>query len=388
MNFEKWEYYRLPRPRGHVELAVFCEDIRKKFRDEMDNPKYNSFFQDCHPNTIGHFKDYYAGHKLNFVLNSDYIIRDVEKVQELRFRDQTEEMLNLILQKKLFNLQLLWRAEKINIPQVYCSTHFHFWGNHIRQCPFLDDITEQEITVMKRFLQDPNFVDTTPFWLNGWQDYEDFMKKDQEDNYYMMPEWYEFSDGMMGTGSYLLLPNTRGDKEEVYRTLNKEEFLAKQEAKHKVTPPPPHVHYKTLNTDAECFYDFAFQYEDEYFEALFEHENTKAELKSSKENDFDVMEYVYLLEDADRPVYMNTGGCTWKEAIMRCAIQYQNECVADELDLVVEEFNMLRQSGVETIIHDFEEAYGNDDLIKMVTEQILHGRELAGEPRNFDFINS
>jgi hypothetical protein len=37
---------------------------------------------------------------------------------------------------------------------------------------------------------------------------------------------------------------------------------------------------------------------------------------------------------------------------------------------------------------NFEEAYRNDDLIKMVNEQILHGRELAGEPRNFDFVNS
>jgi hypothetical protein len=74
----------------------------------------------------------------------------------------------------------------------------------------------------------------------------------------------------------------------------------------------------------------------------------------------------------------------WKEAIIATAGHWVDMQTARALPVVHDEYLFRRQSG---IAHPFSEEQVNTykALADMVREQILLGRELSGEPRDFNF---
>jgi len=78
----------------------------------------------------------------------------------MQYQEEVNESFDLILHKKLFNLQLQWRAELVEIPQIRICGDFLFWKKRIRDCPFIDAVTSTEVEIMKRFLVDEQYVNT------------------------------------------------------------------------------------------------------------------------------------------------------------------------------------------------------------------------------------
>ena len=93
-------------------LTTIQEEFEK---DLLENPAYKEFFAKYTPKSVRQFCENYAGHKNLLISNWECYIDEPSK--EVLWRKRAEEMLELILNKKLFNLQLQWRADQVKIPE-------------------------------------------------------------------------------------------------------------------------------------------------------------------------------------------------------------------------------------------------------------------------------
>ncbi len=387
MNFNNFEFHPSKLPADVHERQSFLEKKKQEFmKDLRENPRYKAFYDKYDPVSVDSFIVRYAAHKIRLIGSMDYYLELKDETKELRYRDRTEAIFWLIAQKKLFNMQCLWRAEKIEIPEVKITPHFDYWGNHIKECPFLDPVSSQEVEVMKQFLISNNYSDATQSWLCGWQDYNEITEQDENDDYDYMPEWYDFYDGRMGTGYLYKLPDIRGDKEDFYRSL----VGKKNREEREKNPPPPQPAYvpppPRLFGNNDQINEFVSLYEDDYIKELQKGSSKQykqIEEKHTYEMD-EIEEAIDLLSEAEYPVYM-PGGLEWKEAIIKCGQQYINTIVASELDAVYEEYLMLHELGIRKNFTELEEEYRKDGLCKMIEDYMLEGRVLNGEPRDLNF---
>ena len=377
-------YHHSKIPEGVPEKVKFLDKLEKEFeRDMLENPAYKEFFSKFQADTIEQFCKNYAAHKRHLLEFYDFQIKKLMVPKELEYREEAETVFELILQKKLFNLQLLWRAEKVSLPEIKLGIDFYFWEKNIHHCSFLEEVSPAEVSAMKQFLSDNNYSAYTRHWLCGWQDYDEIMEKDAEGDRDCMPEWYEFYDGRMGTGPLLLLPDIRGNKEDAYRKIY---FDWARQQPADTTPAEPYVpSLPYLHGSRENYTEFMNLFENDYIKRA--HLGYLKEYEPFPDPDYDadaVQMAIWTLEKADIPVYMQ-GGMIWHEAIVRCAQQYKNTIIAGELDAVYEDYLMKREMKISGSSENLKEEYEKDHLHKLIKEQILKARSLAGEPENLDF---
>ena len=116
------------------------------------------------------FVNYYARQKAMGIRFGVFYIRQNEK-RDLKYYNEAEKNLWLIQQKKLFNQQCLWRAEKITLPEVEITADFQYWEEHIKVCSFLEPITEDEFNIFVDYFNDPNYDPYDEYSLTflSWQ---------------------------------------------------------------------------------------------------------------------------------------------------------------------------------------------------------------------------
>ena len=202
-------------------LADFEEDLRT-------NERYQTYFKLFTPESVRLFISYYASYKCRLHRDKEYYYSEVDYERSI-FLLEAENFLKIILQKKLFNLQCLWRANQIDLPFIESTEDFNYFSADILNCPFLDPITEDELELGVRFLK----VNRNEMYytLERWQDYASFkswkLKADSElvdDTMFLyyhtlpiqIPDFYDFYDKHYGTGHLLELPDLRFEKEKYY----------------------------------------------------------------------------------------------------------------------------------------------------------------------------
>jgi hypothetical protein len=390
ISFEDFKYGEKQVPEHYADKKVFFENLRKQFHEELQNsPENKAFLHKYEPKSVDYFLLHYAEMKARLCESYKYYTDELRK-KEFKYRHKTEEAFNLIRQKKLFNLQLLWRAEKVKIPEINMCYDFQFWENHVDVCPFIPAITEDEVEVLKQYLKSDSYAEE-PLFFWGWQYYEENMDRNEEGDFDKMPVWYDFYDTRLGTGHMLLLPDIRSKKEEYYMSFARKEFHRQIEEKKKTNPPKPYVPPPpALAIDTAQMLEFAKKFEpDRHIVELFRanHEINKERHENNAEIDSsEIDQAVWLLEEAEESVYM-PGGMEWRQAIMRCAQNYLNNIIVNQLDAVFEEYQTLSGLGVRKgkTLEQIRKDYENDPSVKAIRDFILRGREICSEPRDFNF---
>lgn len=429
MQNEEYEFHYSKFPKKESDRVLFFAELRIKFEEDIKtNPLYDDFFTE-HGISRSRFANRWAFYKSNFLKLGEFLLNDHNISKEVRHQELTEKYYWLIAQKKLFNLQCLWRAGKVHIPSIYCSYHFWFWGENIRECPFLDPITETEIEVMKGFLLENN-EDGDNYLDRELQDYRELAERDWDGNYCNYPEWFEYYDGRMGTGVLLQLQDVVGTAEERYLdvirkkeqkerelalekerelALEKERELAEQKERElaeqrerklansptqtdKNIPqpaapknPPPKKLKMVLHADMK---DFIEHFEHGYIQYLYRQFKRASEVPR---NDYVGTDTLYLtieeLAKADEVIY-SRGGMNWYDEIISCAARYQHTIIAEDISIIHEEYMMLRSLGMINFINqpDYTSGWDYSHFIKVVENRILDGRELLGEPRDFSYL--
>ena len=390
MDFSNFQYHKSKIPSEYLKKEIYFEELRNQFYEEIkqrkDHEEYLSRFD---PKNIDSFLLSYANEKAVIIKSYEFYLDESKYTPDLQYREDAESIFRIIQQKKLFNLQLEWRAEKIIINEIKISEHFHFWEKHIEQCPFLPPVTSMEVEIMKNYLRSPDSNTEFRWMFVGWQDYDELMSKNEEDDYELMHDWYEYYDTYMGTGILLLLPDIRGQKEGFYRRKGYKHFWDKVEKERKSNPVKPKPNSSFLNSDAKAMYEYAVKFEkDPYIIELFRLYEQIFK-KSDLETGFRSMmidEALGILYEAKTPVYIE-GYNEWDDAILECARRYKNDVIANELDAVFEEYQMCNNLRIKKYgsVKNLEEEYLKDRCVKIVSDYILDGRECHGEPRDYNF---
>jgi len=196
------------------------KELKIKWRKEInESSSIQAFFSGYHPSSVESFITSYLGIKYYAFKLEDYFNRKAEERRD-RWINKAHEHLEIILQKKLFDLQCLWRAEQITLEGVEISYDFEEWSENIINCPFLETLTKEDIELYQSYLyQNDDYFGFDKYVAQDYDQLKEEYTSSNDNQECIMPEWYEFHNSRTGNGSLLLLPDTRGEKEDFYMDL-------------------------------------------------------------------------------------------------------------------------------------------------------------------------
>lgn len=216
---------RKPRPEP-IDYSTWTLD---QFTEELKTKQeYLDYYDKFDPASIDEFIDKYASIKLKMFQNQEDYKEGTDYFKS-RFIDLADKYIDMILQKKLFNLQCKWRAGLIQLPLVSICKDFEYWSRHIRACPFIPIVTPEDIELCMSFLKEEydEYADAIIIG-NKWQYYElfKFGESQEEEGEYdedaeevsttSMPPLYLYFDLYQNTAGLINLPDVRGEKEDMY----------------------------------------------------------------------------------------------------------------------------------------------------------------------------
>ncbi|MCL5031112.1 MAG: hypothetical protein M1480_19070 [Bacteroidetes bacterium] len=385
----KNESYAEKRARERKEWAEKFKRLESEFLSDLKtNPRYSSFFEPYKKSSVDSFIESYAHHKARLLVYSDYCLSN-EEDYITKYYNKAEEIIWDIQQRKLYDLQIKWRAEQIKIPEVEISYEFLYWERHIKSCPFISPISQDEFDLYMAYLNYSSYNDIFYWDFNskGYQDYEDFKKQyfylDKHEEYYTdPPPWYEFYESRTGLGVLYLLPDLRGTKEDFYIDIYIENKRKIEEEKNKDKPKAEvkYEHKESIPWDYGFIEEFIRKFEDEDTYRKYIGYRRIVEME-----DDDLADAIETLHYADRimPIGNNKN---WKDGIIEAAHNYEKIKLIEEMPKVYADYRFRVNAGIKFEGDDraLRKKY-LDGVVDHFKHEILEGRMLNGEPADFNF---
>ncbi len=372
--------------------AIWRQHKEQEIIEELKTNKiFCDLLQTIYPTSRDGFTKDYARAKVRWIEWGPKMKEWIER-EDLKWINNAGKCLEEILQKKLFDLQCLWRAEKIQLPEIRVTYDFIYWEKNILNCPFLEPISENELNIYMQYMQSSNFEFEEYSW-ESWQNYREIKEAYNTDGENRnFPEWYDFYNGRTGASSYLLLPDIRGDKEEFYLKLwRKEHFSkAKQEQEQQdiikaVTNDTGIISSDTtdkrpyLNSHKKGWLTwFVNTFEDKQTQEVFKRfggERSFSEYDDLLEEDFEILESAYC----DVPI---ESWFDWKEAIHKAAQKFMVTKINEALPVAYQQYLLNHSLNIfsKKAVSDYDDSDKN-----WYSDMVLRGRELNNEPRDFNF---
>lgn len=371
-KFEDPELDKKANERINKEINTSLEEaqLKKMWRKEIEsNMAIQNYFEAYIPSSIGGFVDSYLHQKYQAYKYKTFCSEQLEKLRT-KWIDEANEHLEPILQKKLFDLQCLWRAEEIKLEGVDIVFDFTVWQNDIFNCPFIE-INQYDIDLYQEFLTSGQ-ADRYCSSFYEWQDYDSFKNEDEGMD---MPEWYDFHNLRTGNNRLLMLGDVRGKKEDFYITVFHNDKRAKEKPITYDHDPRPYLH----------------SYHDEtlhFFVDTFEDAETKKNIQNYKEyfkfnsDDRNLDEVLMYMDEVEENIPIESH-YDYREALVKAYDKYFTGKVAEHLPLAFEQYLFTKNMKLERLKDDDHKFYL--DLKSSYYNKILKGRELNGEPRDLNF---
>ncbi len=359
-----------------IQQAVTESEIEQELRTDS---RFVNFFAGYNPSSVESFIKSYKWLKAFILQHGERWLANEEQ-ESLKWINAAQKHLGYIQQKKLFDAQCLWRAEQLSIPEIEICADFELWEQDVLHCPFIEPVTPEDIDLYARYLKQDN-VDLNIGWFHEWQRYSDIKKAyHSESENRNFPEWYDFHINNKG-GSYLLsLPDIRGEKEEFYMNITRKHHNELNKAK---------VEEYERTRDKRPFlkstYDASFM---RFFISTFENKELLAYYniyrKNQEQEDNETIEMIIrelLKENEPVPIQAHNN---WREALKKAYDVYCAKKIAEHLPQAYEEYQLhlslqiLSESNLENFKR-FKEMRDHN------AKWILQGRELNGEPLDFNF---
>ena len=363
-----------------IEIQVLREKMIHATKEELYcKGRYKNFFENYDEETIHAFIDEYAKKKTHYLLNGDKLISEEENCQ-LYFRNLAETLIWEIQQKKLFDLQCLWRAEKIKIESIKVTRDFEYLESSIKNCNLIDAIDRDELQLYLDYILSDDYSDEKKY--TRWQDYDAIKCYSLQllpDS--IIPEWYLYHYKMTESQNLLDLPDIKGEKELHYLEILRKEKLHMQnhdQINHDAqseTKLPLAINYKTFEFFISTFEDKSLL---KYFHAA---EKFHPDLNKNSELD----EALYILRIADEKVPVITNR-NWKDGVIEAAKYFKTKKVAEALLVLFDEYTMRIKTNLP--FNDGAETTRQQLILRNVDnykKQILKARELKGEAADFNY---
>jgi hypothetical protein len=350
--------------------------------DLKKNPKYKEFFSTYNKQTVQAFIKHFADAKWRYLKYGEmYLKKEDEETSRYKFR--AEQYFWQIQQKKLFDKQCLWRAEKIQIPEIQLSNEFNYWEEAVKTCPFIDPVTETEFNLFLEFINSEYFEFDNDYEYCSWQSYYMVFEDDEsldED----MPGWYQFHNKKTGSGELMKLPDIRGTKESKYIKFASKERMEIYKEEHPEYNEDNHDKRPSISFGNDELISFIKRFEDP---VLLKYH---ALIDRGEYDDNDLPGFSKALEDlknAEIPIPVSEGA-SWQETIINSMAEHELRMLNKALPIVFDEYLFRVQNNIAMGYSDKEiesQERNKKTLDDNYRKSILQGRKLNGEPEDLNF---
>ena len=224
------------------------EEEQQLHNEIAANNSMQAYLKKFTQSQVDSFLNSYVVYKKMWLQYAGDYVADQEE-DPIKWVSDAHDHLGNIQQKKLFDMQCLWRAEKIELPGIYISADFRVWEHNILNCPFLEPISREDIDLYAQYLLHEN--PETGWWWGAeenWQEHDEIIEAYNTDNENRnFPEWYDFYNGRRGTGVNMTLPDIRGEKEGIYEDIARKHQQEELEKDPAYVKPAPYLPAKSLN---------------------------------------------------------------------------------------------------------------------------------------------
>ncbi len=370
---------------GKLMVKTTLEDdkLRREILEDLKkNPKYKEYFKDFNKQTVNMFIKMFADAKFRYLKYGEMYLKQ-EDQESSRYKARAEQYFWQIQQKKLFDKQCLWRAEKITIDEIEIGEQFEYWGEAIKTCPFIEPVTETEFNLFLDFINSDQYRYDNNYDYASWQDHFTLKDAEEEDDD-EMPDYYRFHNIQTGSGELIKLPDIRGAKEDKYIQITQAQRTEVYHQEHPEIPKPEYDIRPQISFGEQQLMDFIKKFDDpiiqKYHELIDrgEYDDEGFPSLSIALND---------LKDAEIPIPVAEGDC-WQDVIINSMSQHEVRMLNKVLPIVFDEYQFRVQNNIGFGYTD-DETEGQKSKTEMIEDHfkknILEGRRLNGEPQDFKF---
>lgn len=368
------------------EEEIRLEIIRQQTEEDLrSNQIYQDFFGQFNAASVDLFIRNYARRKAVYLTRGPQYLSQKEQ-QGIRYKVMAEDAIWAIQQKKLFTLQCQWRAEQVKLKGIEHTTQFLLLSANIQHCSFITPVSRAEVELYMAFLRSDAGHQVQGF--DNWQDYEGFRAEYEngsipgfEETGDTIPAWYKFYDEHHGTASLLELEDIRGEKEARYRSLSRQRQLEDVRSKQPSGVQDERPYLSIF--DAEIVESFVRKFEDK---KTLKYCKAVEQFQQSMDDQMEVDDALETLRNAAVPVPVKSSG-DWRVALIQAAQRYELEQVAQLLPAVHQEYTFRVENCInftQSIVDKKRGEYAFQ-LCELARQQILEGRSIAGENRDFNF---
>jgi hypothetical protein len=339
---------------------------------------YQEFFKQYSSSFVVDFIKNYAFKKVYWHLYGEKNLQS-QKEEKNQWSRASRFCLELILQKKLFDLQCQWRGNRIKFPGIELTSQFKWWSDHIFSCPFLEPVNEIEVGYFIRFLQESDLgyrFQESVEWQNFKAIKDEFLATPSGRSNCYYNTWYEFHNQQTGNDIYFALNDERGTLEQYYLQLGEQE-----ETRERNIHPP----------DSRPRLEYSDEKMLEYFSSHFDSKESHRKYLEKKNwhSPFNriktalIEEDLLFLERQKESVPIESHE-DWRVAIFRAAELFRRNKTLEKLPIVAEDYWAFLKSGKP--FSGEKRLSGTRDLESdLLRQKILLGRKRIGEQENLDF---
>ncbi|MFN8395477.1 MAG: hypothetical protein U0176_12615 [Bacteroidia bacterium] len=296
-----------------------------------------------------------------------------------------EMVLFYIQQKKLWDLQVQWRAGSAVVPDVRHCGDWEMLEMRIRNLDFLPPITAEEVEILKDWLLDYKLCPSV-YFQTPWQKYGYYVDDNMPGDIATMPSLYDYWDMRHKiVPLWRVLPDLRSTKEWNYAYAARKVAYAKLQAEN---PTPPHPVPVYDENDKRPWLTIYGEHTNEFVKIVDDHKVLECKLALEQHNrmedDHELKNAIEKLQNAQEPVSIDAND-DWREGVIRAAWKYERTRLVKALDVAFQNYQFNRNLGIAYPEPDPKRTEYLRQQLEYMAEEILDGRELMGEPRNFDF---
>lgn len=368
------------------EEEIRLEIIRQQTEEDLrNNQVYQEFFSRYNAASVDLFIRNYARRKAVYLTRGPQYLSRKEQ-QGIRYKVMAEDAIWAIQQKKLFNLQCQWRAGQVKLKGIEHCTQFLLLSANIQHCAFISPVSSAEIQLYMEFLRSDKGQQLQGY--DNWQDYEGFRAEYEngsipglEEVAETIPAWYKFYDECHGTHTLLELEDIRGEKENRYRSLARQKHLDEIRSKQPSASQDERPYLSIF--DMEMVESFVKEFEDK---KTLKYCRAVEQFQQSLDDEMEVDDALETLRNAVVNVPVSAHA-DWRAAVIQAAMRYELDQVAVLLPAVHQEYTFRLENCInftQSIVDKKRGEYAFQ-LCELARQQILEGRVIAGENRDFNF---
>lgn len=378
-----------PKDKEKIERMAATE--KETIHRMQNDPAIKQYLSGYSKGSVIEFIKWYAQTRASYIENGELYQSYIEKSYS-KYSDCAMLCLEEIQLKKLFDLRCQWGAKLVDIAGVDISKEIENWGENVLNCPFLPPITQEEFDLYysyaqsKKFVIEEDYMRCDIFYIKRGLGYHNYNDVD-------ISNWFEYHNIHTGANKYMLYPDIRGEKEGFYRDLYKNANRKNQTE----TPAGALPVTQEFKPSISCFdydqiLDFIIKFEDAKSKRLFESYNQYRKYGLMKndaaysenchlnETVDDIICYLSDFKDVVLPVEANKD---WRLALIAAWDKWEKEQVVKRLPNAYDSYLFRIECRIP--FEQKEREHFEINIVSLMKKQILAGRELNGEPQDFNY---